>query len=172
MSNTRESNGVSPSHSSFIGLGSNVGDREKNLHVALEALRKIAEIKKISSLYETEPMEYKDQEWFLNMAVEITTRLKPRDLLKHLQQIEQSLGRVRELRYGPRTIDLDILLYGDIVMREKNLAIPHLRMHERAFVLVPLCEIAGNIIHPVLKKSIKEILDKIGKVPKVYKITM
>ena len=117
-------------------------------------------------------MEFKNQEWFLNMAVEIATRLQPHDFLKQLQHIEQSLGRTREIRYGPRTIDLDILLYGDMVLQNKDLIIPHLRMCERAFVLVPLCEIAGYIIHPVLKESIKEICDKIGKAYKVYKMTM
>ena len=171
MLNMRESDKVNP-HSVFIGLGSNVHDRESNLNAAVEKLRNIAKIKKISSIYKTEPMEFKNQEWFLNMAVEIATRLQPHDFLKQLQHIEQSLGRTREIRYGPRTIDLDILLYGDMVLQNKDLIIPHLRMCERAFVLVPLCEIAGYIIHPVLKESIKEICDKIGKAYKVYKMTM
>lgn len=148
-------------NSVFIGLGSNIGDRESNLSAAVEKLQNIAKIKKLSSIYETEPMEYKDQEWFLNMAAEITTRLKPHDLLKQLQQIEKNLGRIREIRYGPRAMDLDILLYGDTVMQGKDLIIPHFKMCERAFVLVPLCEIASGIIHPIFKKNIKTLLNQL-----------
>ena len=156
MLNMRESNGAV-----FIGLGSNVGNRESNLNAAVEKLRNIAKIKKISSIYKTEPMEFKNQEWFLNMAVEIATELQPYDLLKKLQHVEQSLGRTREIRYGPRTIDLDILLYGDTVMREKDLVIPHPKMRERAFALKPLCEIASGIIHPIFKKSIQTLLERL-----------
>jgi len=95
------------------------------------------------------------------MAVEIATELQPYDLLKKLQHVEQSLGRTREIRYGPRTIDLDILLYGDTVMREKDLVIPHPKMRERAFALKPLCEIASGIIHPIFKKSIQTLLERL-----------
>lgn len=166
MWNTRES---SSRNSVFIGLGTNVDDRERNLNTAVEALRKIAEIKKASSIYETEPMEYQEQEWFLNMAVEIATRLKPCALLKQLQQIEQAMGRVREIRYGPRIIDLDILLYGDTVLQDRDLTIPHPKMRERAFVLVPLCEIAPRARHPLLHKTMRELLKNL-KSP--YKVTL
>jgi 2-amino-4-hydroxy-6-hydroxymethyldihydropteridine diphosphokinase len=145
----------------FIGLGSNVGDKEATLNAAVEKLRNIAEIKKISSVYETEPMEYENQEWFLNMAVEMATALQPHALLKQLHRIEESLGRTREIRYGPRTMDLDILLYDDAILREKDLIIPHPKMRERAFVLVPLREIASDIIHPIYKKSIKTLLKQL-----------
>lgn len=144
----------------YIGLGSNIGDKAANLNRAIEELGKIPGIKvlAVSSIYKTEPVGDIEQEWFLNAAARIETILAPRELLDTLLNIERSLGRVREARWGPRVIDLDILLYDDLVINEEGLAIPHPYLHKRGFVLAPLGEIAPEVIHPVLEKSIKELL--------------
>lgn len=111
-----------------------------------------------SAVYESEPVGYKDQPWFLNMAVKIETDLEPEDLLKTVKNIEKEVGREKGEKWGPRAIDIDILLYGSSVVDEPELKIPHVRMHERRFVLEPLSEIAADITHPKLQKSIKELL--------------
>jgi 2-amino-4-hydroxy-6-hydroxymethyldihydropteridine diphosphokinase len=130
----------------YIGLGSNLGDREKNIKSAVGLLKKTKEIKvnKVSSLYETEPRGYKEQGKFLNGALELETSLSPSELLRVLQGIEGKLGRRRVIKWGPRTIDLDILLYDDLEINEKNLKIPHPQMLRRDFVLIPLKEIASQ----------------------------
>ena len=128
----------------YIGLGSNLGKREMYLSFALKAIEKIAVITKRSSVYETEPKGYKNQGNFLNMVIEIETRLNPRALLQKLQKIENELGRERLIRFGPRTIDLDILLYEDCALNAPDLVIPHPRMDKRDFVLKPLKEIAPD----------------------------
>ncbi|GAA4869774.1 2-amino-4-hydroxy-6-hydroxymethyldihydropteridine diphosphokinase [Paenibacillus vulneris] len=135
--------GSQPSHRVYIALGSNMGDRERLL---LEAIRLLAEHETIevsgcSGIYETEPVGYVDQAAFLNMVIEIRTSLEAKELLGVMQHIEQSLGRTRELRWGPRTIDLDMLLYDDLRQDDPTLILPHPRMLERAFVLVPLVEV-------------------------------
>jgi 2-amino-4-hydroxy-6-hydroxymethyldihydropteridine diphosphokinase len=144
----------------FLGIGSNLGKREDNI---LEAIRKIREligpVISSSSVYATEPWGFRSRNSFLNMVIEVETKLKPSGLLGRLLMIESLLGRVREgKKYASRIIDLDILLYNDMVMENKVLVIPHPRMHERKFVLVPLCEIASDFVHPVLNKSISELL--------------
>jgi 2-amino-4-hydroxy-6-hydroxymethyldihydropteridine diphosphokinase len=143
----------------YIGIGSNVGDRRASCIEAVGLLRQAGQtILKQSSLYETEPWGMKDQPRFINMAIEIQTDLPPTELLSLLKKIEIEMGRVHTGRWGPRVIDLDILLYEDLVITGSELQIPHPVMHERAFVLKPLAEIAPEEIHPVLLKRIDELL--------------
>lgn len=142
-----------------IGIGSNLGDRQGNCQKAVALLRMEKQsVLKRSSLYETEPWGVEDQPRFINMAVEIRTGLKPEDLLRLLKKIEEDMGREHTRRWGPRVIDLDILLYDDLIIAREELRIPHPRMHERAFVLEPLAEISPLKIHPILLKNINELL--------------
>ena len=145
----------------YIALGSNLGDREANIKKAIDALKVRIKIVKASSLYETKPMYIEDQGWFLNCAVEVETDLTPKELLKFLKNIEQKLGRKTVRRNGPRIIDLDILFYADQILRENDLEVPHPKIGERSFVLVPLAEIAPNLIHPVNKKTIADMLSEL-----------
>jgi 2-amino-4-hydroxy-6-hydroxymethyldihydropteridine diphosphokinase len=148
----------------YIGIGSNLGDREKNCLRAIELLKaKGITVTKQSSFYETEPWGIKDQPLFINMAVEIKTEIEPRKLLDILKDIEKEIGREETFRWGPRIIDLDILLFDNIVLNEDNLKIPHPLMHERDFVLRPLCEIALHLKHPILNLSIEQLMQKISK---------
>jgi 2-amino-4-hydroxy-6-hydroxymethyldihydropteridine diphosphokinase len=145
----------------FLGLGSNIGDRAANIE---RSCRLIAEIKGVrlvrtSSLIETEPVGYEDQPDFINAVLEIGTALTPRELLTAIKEVEQRMGRTRTVRFGPRIIDIDILLFGDRIIDEPGLTIPHPRMHERRFVLRPLAEIAPEAVHPVLKKSVTELYE-------------
>ena len=143
----------------YIGIGSNLGDRQANCLKAIAFLNQAGQrVLKQSSQYETEPWGKTDQPRFINMAVEIETDLNPRGLLRRLKEIENYMGRVHTARWGPRLIDLDILLYEDQVVTEDELQIPHPRMHERAFVLQPLAEICPENVHPLLHKSIDELL--------------
>ncbi|NIA01943.1 MAG: 2-amino-4-hydroxy-6-hydroxymethyldihydropteridine diphosphokinase [Nitrospirae bacterium] len=128
----------------FIGIGTNVGDRRQNIENALFEIGKIASIKKKSSIHETKPVGYKDQGDFFNMAIGIETDLKPIDLIIKLQEIEHKMGRVRDIKNGPRIIDLDILTYGNEIINEPDLIIPHPRMFERDFVMKPLKEITDD----------------------------
>jgi len=132
----------------YIGLGSNLGEPLDNLRQALKLLRDSGQVRitKVSSVYLTEPVGYEDQAWFHNAVAEIGTALPPEELLKLLQDTEVRLGRVRLIRWGPRTVDLDILCYGDEKISTENLQAPHPRMTERAFVLAPLAEIAGELL--------------------------
>jgi 2-amino-4-hydroxy-6-hydroxymethyldihydropteridine diphosphokinase len=138
----------------YLGLGSNLGDRQANLEKALSLLD--AKILRISSFYETEPMYVTDQPAFLNMAVEIETEMLPRDLLEHILSIEQTMGRIRTLNKGPRNIDIDLLLYGNEIIDEPGLVIPHPAIADRKFVLDPLSEIAPDLVHPVTKRKISQ----------------
>ncbi|MEW6571256.1 MAG: 2-amino-4-hydroxy-6-hydroxymethyldihydropteridine diphosphokinase [Nitrospirota bacterium] len=149
----------------YVGIGSNVGNREKNCFHAIELLEgKGIKVRKKSSLCETEPWGYKNQPAFLNMAVEIETKLGPEELLKLLKEIEAEIGRKKSFRWGPRVIDLDILLFDNIILSEEDLKIPHPHMHERDFVLIALNEIAPGINHPVLNVSIDDLLHRsVGK---------
>jgi 2-amino-4-hydroxy-6-hydroxymethyldihydropteridine diphosphokinase len=148
----------------FFGLGSNLGDRAENIKEALRRLDEIPgiEIEKTSSMYETEPVGLVEQPDFINAVAEGKTSLSPEDLLKAVMQVEKGMGRVRTLRWGPRIIDIDILIYDDVSVNTPELVIPHPRMQERAFVMIPLCEIA-----PDLKldggRGIKEIIESLGK---------
>jgi len=144
----------------FIGIGSNLGDRASNIRRAVEIMsenRKI-DVISVSNLYETEPVGVKDQPDFLNCVVKIETELAPRELLKTLKGVEARIGRRPGPRWGPRRIDLDILFYGDLTLNEDDLVIPHPRAHERLFVLMPLFEIAPDLIHPSLGRSIRELI--------------
>ncbi len=145
----------------FIGLGSNVGDRQASLEAALSKLTRIPEtyLVKTSHFYETDPVGDVPQEAFLNAVCELASRLLPLPFLRVLQAIEMSQGRNRsqETRGGPRTLDLDLLFWGDLFRAEEGLEIPHPRLHERAFVLVPLMEIAPDFVHPRLKKTIQQM---------------
>jgi len=159
----------------YIGLGSNVGDRFANLFDALGLLINGSVIKKVSSVYKTEPQGYKDQADFLNCVVEADTDMEPGDLLKDVKDIERLMGRETTFKNGPRLIDLDLLLYGDEVISTPDLVVPHPHMHERSFVLVPLNEIAPDLVHPVLHKTINEMMEGLkdgGAVQKWGKITL
>ena len=144
----------------FILAGTNLGDRKANLEFALSSLAKGGTVRKTSSCFETEPVGFLDQPWFLNQAIELETPLAPSELLSLCQNIESSCGRVRTFPNAPRTLDLDILLYGDCVVDQENLIIPHPRLAERRFALEPLAQIAPEFMHPVLKKSIRSLLEK------------
>ena len=133
----------------YLALGSNLGDRESNLAKAIEQISSVCPVIAMSSIYETEPWGYLEQGKFLNMVVGCETRLTPPDLLAFLKKLEGELGRMPNFRNGPRLIDIDILFYGNQVIDEPGLVIPHPRLHERAFVLVPLAEIAPTLRHPV-----------------------
>jgi 2-amino-4-hydroxy-6-hydroxymethyldihydropteridine diphosphokinase len=145
-----------------IGIGSNMGDRQVYCE---EAVRLISNFPKtsllaVSSLYETAPLELIDQDWFINCVAAVRTTFSPGELLRACQEVEQSLGRKRSVRFGPRTIDLDILFYGDQIIHETDLTIPHPRAHERRFVLEPLAEIAPEFEHPALRKTASQILQE------------
>ncbi len=143
----------------YISAGSNLGDRRANLEFALNSLAKAGKVTRISSYFETEPVGFENQPWFLNIAIELMTRLTPSELLSLCQSIEASCGRVRAFPNGPRTLDMDILLYGDTVIDQENLTIPHPRLTVRRFVLEPLAQIAPDTRHPILKKSIRSLLE-------------
>jgi 2-amino-4-hydroxy-6-hydroxymethyldihydropteridine diphosphokinase len=144
----------------YLSLGSNLGDREANLRAALERLAAPdVRVARTSPVYETEPVDYTDQGWFLNLVVEAETGFSPVQLLARTIEIERALGRVRTVAKGPRTIDIDILLHGDAVVRSATLEIPHPRMAERRFVLAPLADLAPGLRHPVTHKTVREMLE-------------
>ena len=144
----------------YIGIGSNLGDKLENCGRAVEAIAADDKnrVVKRSPFYLTEPVGEKEQEWFVNGAIAVETSLAPRQLLDFLLAIERSMGRVRKKRWGPRVIDLDILFYGDEIIMENGLEVPHPHLHERMFVLVPLRDIAPDFVHPRLGKTISQII--------------
>jgi 2-amino-4-hydroxy-6-hydroxymethyldihydropteridine diphosphokinase len=147
----------------FIGIGSNLGDPATMCRVAVDEIASTPGIKllRCSSFYRTEPMGPQDQPWFVNAVTEIRTSLTPRRLFESLKEIEQRLGRTDGPRWGPRLIDLDLLLYGQEVVQEEDLKVPHPDLHRRAFVLVPLCELASYQIHPAFGVSIRGLMDRL-----------
>ena len=142
----------------YLALGSNLGDRLAALQAALAALPPAVTVLDRSPVYATPPWGVTDQPAFLNMVIKGETRLAPAPLLAHLKHLETELGRLPSIRYGPRLIDIDILFYGNLVLNTPGLILPHPRLHERAFVLVPLADLAAEFIHPVLGKPIRQLL--------------
>jgi 2-amino-4-hydroxy-6-hydroxymethyldihydropteridine diphosphokinase len=143
----------------YLSLGSNIGERSDHLREAIEQIRAHGRVLAVSSFYETEPVEVADQDWFLNCALSLETSESPAQLMSSLLAIERQMGRRRVQKKGPRTIDIDILLFAETVVNSPEVAIPHPAMATRRFVLEPLAEIAPDARHPVLKKSVKELLD-------------
>jgi 2-amino-4-hydroxy-6-hydroxymethyldihydropteridine diphosphokinase len=154
----------------YLALGSNLGDRMGNLRSAVERLAQKVNIKKISSVYETEPVYYEEQPLYLNAVLSAVTELESSDLLRFVKGIESDLGRQPSFRNAPRLIDIDILFYGDRVVQTEGLTIPHPGIAERAFVLVPLAEIAPEMVHLVLHKKVKELLSMVDGLSEVKKI--
>ena len=167
----------------YISLGSNLGRKKANIRKAVKLLSKKKDVKilKVSSLYETEPVGYVKQDWFVNTCLKAETNLSPRQLLKTLKDIEKELKRKKRftphlfkgagfIRWGPRTIDLDILLYDNLRLKTKDLVIPHPEMHKRAFVLIPLMELEPNLGHPTKRKSILELLANLKRSKKVKRL--
>ena len=143
----------------YLSLGSNLGDRAANLERAIEALSEIGvRVLRRSSIYETEPVDFLEQPWFLNCVVEAETSLEPRQLLEELQAIERKVGSKKLVPRGPRIIDLDVLFYESVVIHEARMEIPHPRLVERRFVLVPLAELAPGLQHPIMRRSAAELL--------------
>jgi len=142
----------------FLGIGTNLGDRERNLQEARAALSQRLEILKESSIYQTAPWGYLDQPAFLNQVIEAQTDLSSLNLLDFLKQTEKQLGRQANFRFGPRLIDLDILFYGNRIIQTPRLQVPHPRLSERAFVLIPLAEIAPEFVHPQNKQTVTQLL--------------
>jgi 2-amino-4-hydroxy-6-hydroxymethyldihydropteridine diphosphokinase len=155
----------------YLSLGSNIGERAGNLRNAIEQMRALGQVTAVSSFYETEPIEFTEQPWFLNCVVELETVLTPVELLGGILRIEEKMGRHPLVKKGPRNIDLDILLYGDEIVDTVELTIPHPAMHERRFVLEPLAEIRPEAWHPVDRRSIGELLDALPPGQTVRRIT-
>lgn len=158
------------STNTYLSLGSNIGDREGHLREAIARLGRCGQVTAVSSFYETEPVEFTDQAWFLNCAIALETLLGPERLMKGLLEIEKKMGRERVMKKGPRVIDIDLLLFGDSVVETPELTIPHPAMVSRRFVLEPLAEIAAEVRHPVLGKTVRELLAELPAGQVVRKI--
>jgi 2-amino-4-hydroxy-6-hydroxymethyldihydropteridine diphosphokinase len=154
----------------YLSLGSNIGDRAGNLHTSIDRLRDFGELVAISSFYETEPVEFTAQAWFLNCAVTFSTVKTPQEILAGILDIERQLGRQRGQEKGPRVIDIDIVLFDDLIVEDPGLKIPHPAMHERRFVLEPLTEIAPDAYHPVFKRTIRDLRDALKPGQEVRRI--
>jgi len=149
-------------HITYISVGSNIGNKLENCKKGVDALIRSDSVtlKAQSLFYKTDPVDYLNQDWFINYVIKIETSLGPVELLNRLKSIQKYAGRVNDaIRFGPRILDLDIILFDDAVVNSENLTIPHSRMHKRRFVLKPLCDIDPEVIHPVFKKNIKYLLD-------------
>lgn len=143
----------------YLSLGSNLGDRAENLQQAITHLEKIGKVVAVSAFYETEPIEFAAQPWFLNCAVKLDTEKMPRQMLSAVLDVEQRMGRRRIQKNGPRTIDIDILLFGSSIIETQGLIIPHPALHLRRFVLEPMTEIAPEVRHPAFKRTMRELRD-------------
>ena len=153
-------------HTAYICAGSNIGDKQLNCKNGIDALTmdSACVLKGQSAYYKTAPVDYRDQDWFVNVVFKIETTLDPLQLLAHLKSIEQEAGRLADtVRFGPRILDLDIIFYDDLVMHTPRLVIPHPRMHKRRFVLKPICDIDPEAFHPIFKKSVQQLLDLLGE---------
>ncbi len=151
-------------HTAYLSIGSNLGDKKKNLDNAIELLKKheSIDVLDISNFYKTDPQNFKDQDWFVNAALKIKTDLEPENLLLSIKSIEKNLDKDgKPYRFGPRIIDLDIIYYSNLILKTDLLEIPHPRMHERCFVLIPMCDIGAHEIHPILKIRSDELLNRI-----------
>ena len=149
-------------HVAYIGVGSNIGNKLENCKKGVDELIRSDSVilQTQSPCYKTDPVDYLDQDWFINYVIKIETSLDPFELLSRLKSIQKNAGRIKDaVRFGPRILDLDIILFDDEVINSQNLNIPHPRMHKRRFVLKPFCDIDPEIIHPVFKKNIKYLLD-------------
>src|SRR5207245_11056248 len=155
----------------YLSLGSNLGDRAANLNAAITRLGAFGEVVRVSAFYETEPVDFAAQTWFLNCAVKLDTEKMPKQLLAGILGIEQAMGRRRVQKNGPRTIDIDILMFGNSIIETQDLIIPHAAMHERRFVLEPLAEIASEARHPVFKRTIRELKDALPPGQAVHKLS-
>lgn len=154
----------------YLSLGSNLGDRAANLRTAIEKLGEIGTVAAVSSFYDTEPVEVTAQPWFLNCAVKLETEKMPRQLIAAILNLEQGMGRQRKQNKGPRVIDIDILLFGTSVIEMPSLTVPHPALHLRRFVLEPLAEIAPEVRHPVLRRSVRELRDALPSGQTVRKV--
>ena len=153
-------------HTAYIGVGSNIGNKLLNCLNGINTLTSTgkAVLKDQSRFYKTEPVDYKDQDWFVNLVVKIETIFDPFQLFDELKLIERDAGRVEDsIKFGPRVLDLDIILYDDLVSNTSGLVIPHPRMHKRRFVLRPICDINPTIVHPVLRKDMQYLLDTLDE---------
>ncbi len=158
-------------HSVYISIGSNIGNKLKNCQNGIAALIKpgLSLLRKQSPFYSTEPVDYKKQDWFINVVIKIQSVFDPYQLLSEIKSIQQDAGRTSDpVRYGPRVLDLDILLYDDLVINSSGLVIPHPRMHKRRFVLKPICDIDPKVVHPVLKKDMQHLLDNLSDGQKIF----
>lgn len=155
-------------HTAYIALGSNMGDKKAYLDLGVDGLRRTrgCQVLAVSDYLTTEPYGVTDQDEFLNGAMKIRTLLPPHELLERLHEIEQEAGRERIIRWGPRTLDLDILLYDDLILDHEELHIPHIEMYKRDFVLKPLCQIAPYVRHPVYNRTVQELLEALEELPK------
>lgn len=159
-------------HIAYIGIGSNIGDKLRNCERAISEILRLDRHKLLakSSLFRTQPIGYTSQDWFVNGVIKIETDLEAHELLRTLKTIESQLGRAKTLRWGPRTMDLDVLFFDDIEIRTEELQIPHPLIQNRQFVLVPLAEIDRELVHPILKKTIQQLLSDLKEDQRVEKL--